>query len=257
MRKCRVDDLQLNMQSFAQILAAPCLAISCLIGMYIALRTLGIWRKTRQVAELTIGLNMLSISVAGVIIAIYVATPGLRENAASWPLHLTMLAGLVTHVMALSIGTWKIFRGGEQWPIAIVICAALSMLGYVGVSIGIPLAESLRTGIYETTRLVIFAWTAFECVRYRGLMQKRLALGLADPAIIHRIGLWGIASFAQVVVTGLGITQVLTGDTLISSTSVLFISSLLGLIGSVCIGLAFFPPHWYTDRIFGPQPTGE
>ena len=52
-------------------------------------------------------------------------------------------------------------------------------------------AESL---IQTTTVMAAYLWTAWEALRYHGLMRRRVRIGLADPAVSDRFLLWGLMS---------------------------------------------------------------
>jgi hypothetical protein len=51
-----------------QHIAQLSLVLTCLIALYVGVRTLMIWRRTRMIAEFMIGLNVFSIAIGGVIL---------------------------------------------------------------------------------------------------------------------------------------------------------------------------------------------
>ena len=59
------------------------------------------------------------------------------------------------------------------------------------VGTGYSLATQLGIFSYSVNFLVAMGWIAIESLRYRSLLLRRLALGLADPVLINRFGLWG------------------------------------------------------------------
>lgn len=241
-------------------LAGLALVASSALALYVALRTLLVWRSTRGVPELAIGTNVLSISIGGVLLGLFIADPGLRETPNGALLYALMIVTLVAHPMAMAIGTWRIFRAADRWPLAIVGGVAVGMAAYAVIAF-MPDADPVsRNYIYESIRFGLFGWTAFECFRYRGLLRKRVSLGLAEPMMAHRIGLWGIAGASQMVTSAMPFMQLLIRQdgSVLTSVTLLYVASGLGLLAAVCIALAFFPPSFYVgwvdarhDRVAG------
>jgi hypothetical protein len=92
------------------------LFVTCLLAVYVCVRTLLVWRRTRKLAELAIGANVLGIAIGGaLLVALGAFHPDMR-SAPFVPYALGLL-GLLVHVTAQYVGTWKIFRSGARWPI--------------------------------------------------------------------------------------------------------------------------------------------
>jgi hypothetical protein len=94
---------------------------------------------------------------------------------------------------------------------------------------------------------------ALESLRYQRLMKKREKLGLADPVVTNRFGIWGFAAAASSLLTlALGIIMVrsnglqLGADTLGSG-----IISATGIVNTIGWWLTFMPPAAYTSWIKG------
>jgi hypothetical protein len=226
------------------------LIVTCALAMYVGGRTLSVWWRTRQVAELAIGANLLSIAIGGLLFTALKAGPAYHQ-AESWaalPFFVT-LAAFFIHVVALYGGSWRIFRPTERWPAVLVGIATLAALWYSIDSIRVP-AYNGRAMFFEALRGFGMSWAAFECFRYSGMLRRRIALGLADPMIAQRIRLWGIGAACQVVVSSLEVlARALMGVSIYELASGLILAAVLGLFGTLCVALAFFPPAAYVRAV--------
>jgi hypothetical protein len=240
-----------------EALARLGLFVTCLLAIYVGARTLLIWRRTRKVAELSIGSNVLGIAVGGALLVglgAFYPEPG---TSPFLPFALGLL-GLAVHVTAQFVGTWKIFRAGEGWaPALVAVAALLTVVWLVGSLIDRDPAM-WRVFLYNGLRGVGTSWGVYECFRYAGALRKRAALGLADAMTAHRIWLWGVGGSAQLVVIGLELGSQMTTGTALGATPLgLHITSALGLAGAGTVALAFFPPAAYvafvTRRASAPE----
>ena len=229
------------------------LFITCLLAVYVGVRTLWIWRRTRMVAELAIGSNVLGIAIGGAILvalgAIY--EPG-GEPSPIVPYTLGLF-GIVVHVSAHYIGTWKIFRAGDRWPLPLAVVATGLAMVWMMSAIADRDPAVWRAALMLCVRGLGMFWAAYECFRWSAALRKRVALGLAEAMIAHRIWLWGLGASAQVVVIALDLgCQLNAGEALAATPLGLHATSLLGLVGISAIALAFFPPRAYI-RLVGKQ----
>ena len=99
------------------------LVATCVVAIYVGARTLWIWRRTRMVQELCIGTNMLSIAFGGLVLTLVGILGKSTGEAPPMIPYALGLFGLVVHVAALYIGTWKIFRPYDLWPVSAVALA--------------------------------------------------------------------------------------------------------------------------------------
>ncbi|MGH0036493.1 MAG: hypothetical protein ACQGVK_15815 [Myxococcota bacterium] len=231
----------------AQLLASLALGLTCLIGIVVGGRTLVVWLRTRQFAELAIGLNCISLSAGAALIVLLTRAPALKASAPGavlWGLSLVLLG---THVLAMFFGTWQIFRASRSWPLVLCAPAALAVILFVIWSWLAYEPSAERSLLYDGTRLVGFAWTSYECFRFSSQLRRRARLGLGDAAIAHRIALWGIASGSQLATSALSVfSSAVLGLRIMDTSGGLLTVAVLGLSGSLCIALAFFPPRAYT-----------
>jgi hypothetical protein len=87
---------------------------------------------------------------------------------------------------------------------------------------------------------------AVECLRYRAIMRRRLALGLADPVVVNRFALWALVSIGSVVINTVGtVMGVQAGGNALDDELLVIVTGSIGMIDSVGIYLAFLPPRRY------------
>jgi hypothetical protein len=231
-------------------LASLGLLITCALAIYVGGRTLGIWWRTRQVQEFAIGANVLSIALGAMVLTAFGAL-GSSANADA-PLAPRVLGSFLlgVHVVATFGGTWKIFRPLDTWALTLTGCATLLVAGWFLVGTLDPGGSAARSAIYQGMRGAGMAWAAFECFRYSGKLQRRVALGLAEPMVAHRIWLWGVGASASLFTIGLDLVTLLsTGASLVSTSAGLNVTSVVGVIGTGSIALAFFPPRVYENAL--------
>ena len=93
-------------------------------------------------------------------------------------------------------------------------------------------------------------WAAAEAFRYSAMLRRRVALGLSEPGIAHRFWLWGIGAAAQTLVISLDFGSWLVhGSGLDQLPLGVAATALIGLVGSIAVALAFFPPARYLEAV--------
>jgi hypothetical protein len=117
-----------------------------------------------------------------------------------------------------------------------------------------PLSESLlQTGPV----MVAYLWTAWESLRYHGLMRRRVKLALADAVVSDRFLLWGLMAIA--VASGVmtnSLAMALRVE-VFSTPWILLFSSCTGLAQAVLLVLAFVPPRSYLSWVRARDRIGS
>jgi hypothetical protein len=153
----------------------------------------------------------------------------------------------------------KVFRPGAAWATAVAavgsivlaLAGAVVVWGYTSTTdLALATQRSIKgTGPMLVVTGVAYAWTAFEGMRYRGMMRKRQAIGLADPMVANRFLLWGIAGFVSMTWNTISAVYLLSGQNISSHPVTVLATSLGGLVCTVLQVLIFMPPAWYTRWI--------
>ena len=233
-----------------QTYATVTFAITCVLGLGVALRLLVAWQRTRQVPELALGIASAAMTLSAIGL---VAAEQLAATAPDTARMLWLVGVLLFPVnpIALGVGVWRIFRPESRW--APVLCGGFAIglatwtflrlsAGEVALQTSDPRAATLAHGI----RFAVYAWAGIECFRYRSLLQRRDALGLGNPGVAHQIGLWGLSTFAVAALTAIGYYGFLVvGKPLLEWPAGLLVVNGLGVAGAASIWLAFFPPAVY------------
>lgn len=211
-----------------------------LASLVVGARLLALAARTRALAEATFGTSLF-LGGAGYVLLV-LAFRVVAVGQAPLPL---AVGNFLLHIgsMSLAVGTWRVFRPAERWPGAVVagIGAVLATsfairLEFVKV-VPPPASVFWMSTLAEATA---YAWSTAESLRFWMMMRRREALGLADPAITRRFGLWGLCTACGVGMHAASVAgRVIAGDALPPAAVVA--SSALGLVAAVSLSLAFFP----------------
>ncbi|MCG8590141.1 MAG: hypothetical protein MJE66_12690, partial [Proteobacteria bacterium] len=159
---------------------------------------------------------------------------------------------------AVAIFTRRVFRPGVAWATALMLGILFAYPIAFAWHAGSPGLETLLVNKNGPWRLTVYVgvvnigWAGTESLLYWLRLRKRLALGLADPVVTNRIGLWALAilsatsiSVLNIVLSSLGIPMGGAEGAVLQA----IVIGPLGAISSVGLWLAFLPPRWYTQRI--------
>jgi len=238
------------------IFVLACNLLYTVVGTWVALRLLRLSVHTGGVPERIIGVSLLSFSL--VCQPLLVAVSGAFGQPPMWGHRLLMSGALVSSaitVMGLYVFAWRVFRPGSNWA-----------LGVVAVGAGITLASSIGSWLQppswsgrpvDPTWLALssfnytacFVWAGGESLVYYLRMRRRAAIGLADPELQNRFGVWGGA-----MVTG-ALLSVVTGFCSLAGLRIgvdplpsLCVAA-SGLVNSLGWWLSFAPPAAYLNRL--------
>ena len=89
-----------------------------------------------------------------------------------------------------------------------------------------------------------FGWPAAESLAYHAKLRRRRALGLADPIVVNRFLLWGIACATSLFISLVNAAAALLGLGIFYQPAMVT-SALLGVMNSVLLILSFLPPVPY------------
>jgi len=153
--------------------------------------------------------------------------------------------------------TWKTFRPDAGWArtLTFVGIALLAINGAHGITalLAAPSYEaavvfagsgSPTVSIVALTA-VVFGWPAAESLGYYVKLRRRQALGLADPVVVNRFLLWGIACASSVFIAFVNVATAVAGLNIMEFRPAMLTSASLGVMNSILLILAFLPPAAY------------
>jgi len=164
----------------------------------------------------------------------------------------------------------SVFRPSERWARWLF---GVMMLALWGGYAGVGLVSGFRTALighplWFLHYSIIWTyplWTTIESFRYYAAMRRRRALGLADPLVVNRFLLWGLASLmtAMTVWVASSTFAIYAQPELLAAwTPIIRVATAgLGLVTISCYALTFFPPERYAVWLrkgWAPsaEPTG-
>lgn len=220
-------------------------------SLTVGVRLILLWRRTRELPELLIGLGVLGIGPVGFGLATIAGL--LRESspgAAAWMLGLAMLA-MAVGAGAKYVFNWRVYHPQSR------LCAAIAWLG-AGSLLVLWVMSLVQTGfrtafgnepgymLRSFIQVGCLLWGSAEALRWWRMLRRRMRLGLAEPVVTNRFFLWGLGAGAAGVGTAIGIAaQMVTGVPSMEIPWVTFSSSLHGLTAAVAMWFAFLPSARY------------
>ncbi|MGH0032934.1 MAG: hypothetical protein ACQGVC_24340 [Myxococcota bacterium] len=219
-------------------------------SLVLGTRLLLLWRRTKEVPELTIGLAFLVGGGIGYLAWFAMAIAAMK-GAGPGTLHAITSAGLgLSCVGALfnGVGVARIFRPGTRWPVAFLLAIGAVMAGGWGVHLG---KEALGSSSFWVAMLAcapVYAWAGIEAYGLARTLGKRARIGLADPVVVNRLNQWSASSAAVVLMIAVSfVSRLLYGPLLPPWVS--FANAVLGLVAATTIWLGFFPPRALVRRL--------
>ena len=215
-------------------------------------RLLLLSRRTRRLPEFALGSSVLLLGGVGYPLAI-----AARQGAGGAESASTLLAAALAiqnlACLAMAVSVWLTFRrDATAARFACVAVAALLFGSWIAQALGVGFAlaagGSAAYWLGFAGRVLPFLWSALESWRYHGMLRRRLAIGLADPAVTDRFRLWAICASAVTAAFAVFGLAVVRGLDVATSPLVLASTSLAGLVSGVALWLAFLAPHWYLRR---------
>ncbi len=231
----------------------------------VSVRLLLLSRRTGQEPERLLGAAIGCTAVLGY--GVLIANLVLRGTAApeDVPALAVFLSGAGKTLHDLGVTLFilfvvRVFRPTERWAGALA-GAMVSLLWY-GLGMG-ALAGSFRnemgavgSATWWCEYAVIWSypiWSMVEAYRYWGVMRRRVAIGLAEPAVANRFFLWGTSSlFTALATWTASIPYAYIGNleqAAAITPAIRIVTALAGIVSVSCSLFAFMPPAWYRRRI--------
>jgi hypothetical protein len=250
-----------------ELLALASAVAFVLVGATVGAKLLWLARRTRALPETLVGAALFLLAAVAWPLLLIVSAP-------QPPPGLVLRIGWAGASLALALGwsgvflfTWRVFRPGPgwgRWLAGLGISVELAA-GLAGVVRAVGLVDPLELRVASASGLVlllgaqaVYLWTALESFRYRALLRRRIPLGLADPLVADRFGLWGwsgVFGFGSIAPAVLA--QLSGGDP--NSLASHLVVAACGLLSSTALYVAFLPPEAYVRfvRAQSPRPAPD
>jgi len=149
--------------------------------------------------------------------------------------------------------TVSVFRPGALWAHtlagAAIAGAAMSGTGIVAAIATSPSSASSFqvtwgwAATFQGICVLCFGWMAVEGLREWWMSRRRLALGLCDPVVSHRLLMWGLFGVSTTLLCLVLAGVMLSGQPTATSPLAQVSQALFGFLSSAAAALAFFPPR--------------
>lgn len=226
------------------------------VALVIGARLIWLSARTRELPELLIGVAVLSLAGLGYpLSAIAREVPGLDESSRG---ALGAIAGVLAVVgLAANTGfTWVLFRRRVAWATALLAGVGLGGAAmFAAQSLGGGWAGGeVFWGSLPLLITVSFGWAFAECGLYHVRLRRRLRLGIADPVVTNRFGLYAAATGLAVTTNVVGYVFWLLQLEMITHPVGGLLLFVLGTTSSALMMLAFLPPRSYLAWVRAHAP---
>ncbi|MCG8590887.1 MAG: hypothetical protein MJE66_16470 [Proteobacteria bacterium] len=219
------------------------------LTLFAAARLLGLWLETRKLPELLIAILILGVGTiavgAGFIVRSLVPETWLPVSNFLSPI------GAAGGMTALCIFTWRVYHPTSRVAAGVACLLSGTLAALLGYAVFMGSVEALneRPMLSLLNSLIyvgVMLWSATEALLYWFPMRRRLALGLADPLVVNRVLLWGLATGTAGVGIGIGVLARYLGDVVNPDGSWVTLSyAVHGMFSAIGFWLAFKPPAVY------------
>jgi len=247
-----------------QLLALPGFLAFFFVSLWVGVRMLAQWGRTRALPELLLGLGVLGIGPVGFGLVMLAAVAGAHQPDAP-----SLLAGLSALAVgggaaAKAIFNWKIYHPSSRAAAAIAFASvALLVVAIVGDarSTGFAPAAWMQPGwilVRQGVQVGVLLWGSCEALRWWLRMRRRLRIGIADPLVANRFLLWGIGAGMAGSGSLIGMLVGLAyGQPMNELPLLTLVLSICGLVAAVALWLAFAAPEWWKLWIRDQAPNAS
>lgn len=217
----------------------------------IGLRLVWLATRTRALPEFLIGGSMLLLAGLGYPLSAVAREATQLAHAERAFLGALAAAFAASGLAANTAFTWVLFRRNSPLAKASVAAVGLFCAGLLAFQ---SLAGGWTRGAFFWGWLpfgitLSYGWCFVECARYHLLLRRRLRIGLADPVVTDRFGLYAAATGMAVATNLLGQLYWWRGVEMLTDQTGALLLVLLGSGSSALMWLAFLPPRAYLERV--------
>jgi hypothetical protein len=241
-----------------QALAGLAIATLVIVSIAVAIRLLGLHRRSGELPELLLG-SMLLLSV-GLGYPLRIVSIRVGAETANLLLAISSLSVAAAYA-CLVVFTRRVFRPDSRAGLAAAVVLLVALVGsalwdatlaLVATERHLASALTAPTLIAGASVMCTYVWAAGESLRYRAIVERRIRVGLADPVVSNRLLLWSLMSLFVIVGILLNMVAGFLGVNAVESPVVLIGSSTTGLGQAILLVLAFTPPRAYLAWVRGP-----
>jgi hypothetical protein len=238
------------------------IGLSLAIGLVVGMGLLALAARTRQWPEFALGAFGVTGSLGNLGTVASLRLEAMAGADFAEPLAAASQLLAISGNAALAFATWFVYRRGEPWASLLLGTAVGALLiGWSGnlirgtaAELGVHTASNL---VLQGARFTIFAWWGVESFAHAARLRRRVAIGLADPWLAHRVALWGLTGLAgTVAILGIFSAGLVPPGPSAARTVLYAIIAGASLSVSVSALVAFFPPAFYRRRFVEPSVQG-
>ena len=208
-------------------------------------------RRTRGLPEFFLGLALFLQAGIGYPLTV------VAESTGDYKVLVTVLGSSCNNagMGLLFVFTARVFHDGSRWAwVAVGAAGALLAVQAAGHVLGQAFATTPEDKLWAlyfwgAGSLLLsglsWGWTALETLRFHAQLRKRAALGLTDPVVANRMLLWGLAGCFAVGAVVIDTLLLYSGSDVARVVILPMVTAAAGLMVSVCMILAFWPPAAY------------
>jgi hypothetical protein len=245
-----------------QILAIPGFLAFFFVAVWVGVRLLAQWGRTRELPELLLGLGVLGIGPVGFGLVMLAAAAGAGDPDAPSALAGLSAVAVAGGAAAKAIFNWRIYHPASRAVRALSFAAIASLAVAIagdGLTTGFAPASWMKPGwmlVRQVVQIAVLLWGAGEALVWWRRMERRRRLGLGDPLVANRFLLWAIGAGMAGGGSLFGMIVGLVYGRPMNELPLLTLAlSLFGMASAVALWLAFAAPEWYKRRLRAGEPS--
>jgi hypothetical protein len=235
-----------------QLFALPGFLAFFFVALWVGVRLLAQWGRTRELPELLLGIGVLCIGPVGFGLVMLATAAGAGDPTAPSFVGGLSAVAVAGGASAKAIFNWRIYhprsRGVAALSFAAIALLALAIVADA-ITTGFSPASWMQPGWMMLRQLVqigVLLWGAGEALLWWRRMGRRLKVGLGDPIVANRFLLWAIGAGMAGTGSLVGMLVGLAYGQPMNELPLLTLSlSLFGMASAVSLWLAFATPEWW------------
>jgi len=222
-----------------------------LTSLVVGARLLRLALRTRQLPEWALGIAFFVAGGLGYSL-LFIRSLTVVPDGLKGEIFATGLVALNVGSAALYLFNWRVFRSESRWAGLLFAGSLLALVVSFLVEVLTTGFEGERNAVWfalgTVTRALPYAWAAVESLRHYARLRRSLSYGLADPMVVDRFRLWGVATAAIFTSYTIVFVSGLIGDLTTHRPELVALVACLGILAAIAMALAFLPPAFYRRR---------